>query len=264
MLAHCNSDLLEKKEQELIYLSYPLKAWHDHFYIPEPESFFVFHPVFKMADLSWRKVSTTPTRRLVDYSDIAPSRPAQSRYTGIGKVPPSGYGGPRAPTTRLGDQMRQQRREDFQVGTIIRAPLHEQDSANTYPGDPCLTESIHGKIFTKKRKMIVVALYHYHYLAVPLYSHSGSGLERKPNKDEYVSVRDHRSDQPFQPQSRHTPLLTGVLRKEVDRYYPTSVAHVTFPQSRDYRAECIIEGRLDSTSTQRLRDLYWSFSPYYR
>ena len=212
-------------------------------------------------DPPWTNVPSRSSRRPVDYNSIAPSH-AQSRYPGASRVPPSGYGGTHAPATRAPGAMREHRIEDFDIGTIIVAPMHQQDSCSTTDrADPCLTVSNFGDIYSKCRKMVVVATFYNHYIAVPVFSHEGSGLQRKPHKDEFVSIRDHRSSRPFEALSHHKPLVTEFLRPEADRYYPESVVHLTLPQSRNYKAKCIIEGRLDGVSTNRLIRLYWSFSP---
>ena len=102
----------------------------------------------------------------------------------------------------------------FKPGMIIRALTHEQDFHDTADGstmtiaDKYTTESKFGLIHSKYRKMIVLALYETHYLAIPLYTHNGNGVARKSRPDEYISVRDHRSSGPFTQQTRHGELFT--------------------------------------------------------
>ena len=80
----------------------------------------------------------------------------------------------------------------YRPGLIIRAPLHEQDyitanSTITAPDNRSITPSEFGNIHTKYRKMIVVACFAKHYIAVPLFTHNGRGLVNK-KANEYVSI----------------------------------------------------------------------------
>ena len=151
----------------------------------------------------------------------------------------------------------------FTIGTIVRAPLHEQDTfAITKAQDHSITESNYGRIHTKLRKMIIVGLYDNHYVAVPIYSHGGRGLEYKDNKLEYISVRDHRTmPENIIQQSALGVLATGKLDPNVHPYHPKSTAHITSPHSRKYDGNCIIEGILNPMSTTKLLKLYNERAP---
>ncbi|KAL8848034.1 MAG: hypothetical protein Q9221_006939 [Calogaya cf. arnoldii] len=108
--------------------------------------------------------------------------------------------------------------EQYKLGMIIRAPLHEQDSAVARrPGaggagssvataaseatkaEHYRTESRNGTIFSKQRKMIVVALHTDHYVAIPLYTHNGRGLVNKRQPEEFVSVKVSKISELFFP-----------------------------------------------------------------
>lgn len=86
-------------------------------------------------------------------------------------------------------------RREFKKGVIIRAPLHEQDyqgasrQSNVTAADAHnKTESRFGTIYTKYRKMIVVECYQDHYIAVPLFTHGGRGLQYKRKPEEYIRL----------------------------------------------------------------------------
>lgn len=129
-------------------------------------------------------------------------------------------------------------KKSFRPGMIISAALHEQDYAgvstasDTTATDQYKTGSMFGTIHTKYRKMIVLVLLQEHCVATPLFSHNRWGLENKPKPDEFVSVRDHRSNEPFQAQSKHKPLVTESMNSGINPYHPLTTAHFTYPVSR--------------------------------
>ena len=148
-------------------------------------------------------------------------------------------------------------REVYKPGMIIRAAIHEPFLAGaTDITDKSRTGSIYGPIFSKVRKMIVVALYEDHYVAVPIFTHNGNGLQAKKSRDEYVSLSDHRSREPFTQSSKHLPLITESMNVGVDPIHPKATAHLTYPVSRKYDLHVIPEGMLDKMSVRRLIDLY--------
>ena len=162
--------------------------------------------------------------------------------------------------------------EQYKLGMIIRAPLHEQDSAVARrPGggssvatnsseatkaENCKTESRMGTIFTKQRKMIVVALHADHYVAIPLYTHNGRGLINKRQPEEFVSVKDHRDREEFVKLSKHDPLVTEMIREGINLFDPKSTAHLAYPVSRRYQLPVVYEGHLRNSSLRILVSLY--------
>ena len=144
------------------------------------------------------------------------------------------------------------------VGKIIRAAVHEQDF-NDSPGclaasnDGHSTVSKYGNIYSKVRWMIVIAVYHGHYLTIPLYTHNGTGLSKKSEaaKLEYVSVQDVRHAGYFENLSRQ-----GRLRAHMDRgttlLSRDSVAHLTAPVTRKYGMLVEELGQLDDESVDHL------------
>ena len=154
-------------------------------------------------------------------------------------------------------------RQDIKPGVIIRAPLHQQDfkgvsqdtevTAIVQPvADHNVTRSKFGDIFTKFRKMIVIACYENHFVAIPMYTHNGVGLRYKKKPEEYISVKDHRSGENFRPLSKYGTLVTKYLSPAVMLYDPATTAHITYPVSRAYNIDCTPEGELDAESTKNL------------
>ena len=155
----------------------------------------------------------------------------------------------------------------YKVGMIIQAALHEDDFRATNStmtedsvADKNVTESVFGKIHTKFRKMIVIACYERNYVAIPLFTHNGRGLENK-NPDEYISVRDHRAGSgKFQELSKHGQLLTEYFHNGIRLLDPKSTAHITYPLSRKYSLEVVHEGHLREGATLHLIKLFNTFA----
>ncbi|KAI4130766.1 MAG: hypothetical protein LQ341_006426 [Variospora aurantia] len=170
------------------------------------------------------------------------------------------------------------RKDEYKPGMIIRAPLHEQDgrgdaralgsssSVGSNASEATLAEkyttpSRFGPIFTKYRKMIVVACHQDNYVAIPLYTHNGNGLVYKTRPDEFVSVKDHRDkDEGWQPLSRWKPLVTEYVREGIDIFERKTTAHLAYPVSRNYRLPVVKEGFLKGSSAKAMRDLYERFA----
>lgn len=153
-------------------------------------------------------------------------------------------------------------KEVFKLGMIIRAALHEPLlSGATDLTDKNKGSSIYGPVFSKVRKMIVVALYEDHYIALPVYTHNGNGLQGKTKADEYVSVKDHRSQTPFTPLSKHLPLVTETVNPGIDPFHPNATAHLTYPVSRKYNLRVTPEGILDTNSVKKLIALFNDYMP---
>ncbi|KAL8715889.1 MAG: hypothetical protein Q9220_000556 [cf. Caloplaca sp. 1 TL-2023] len=238
---------------------------------------------------------------------------------------PAGYTRPPNPESTTERDYLRQRREanrgvrlrkgEYALGMIIRAPLHEQDSkggaprsttggsnvsvASSAPSEATLaekytTESRFGPIFTKYRKMIVVALHEVfisplipliplpffwrlsevkivanlyamekdNYVAVPLYTHNGNGLTYKTQPDEFVSVKDHRyrDDPSWKKLSKWDPLVTESIKDGIDLFDPKSTAHLAYPVSRRYALPVVYEGNLRPSSFRLLAGLYRSYA----
>lgn len=163
-------------------------------------------------------------------------------------------------------------KETFKPGMIIRAVLHEPDfrgaagASDVTPAtqaDRFRTDSAYGPIYTKTRKMIVLATFQNNYIAVPLYTHNGQGLEGKTKPEEFVSVRDHRAPGSFTPLSMHHPLVTGHLNDGIEPFHVKTAVHITYPVSRKYTLPVVQEGRLNNESVQQLALLFSTYiSPF--
>ncbi|KAI4158048.1 MAG: hypothetical protein LQ342_007811 [Letrouitia transgressa] len=156
----------------------------------------------------------------------------------------------------------------FRAGIIIRAVLHEQDYIAacgkgdlTLDADRYRTSTPFGSIYSKQRKMIVLALYEDHYIAIPLFTHNGTGLVNKRNPDEFVSVQDHRRPGEFKRLSTNKPLVTESINDGIDLFDPLSTAHVTYGLPRKYDLPITHEGTLRASSLNTLIKLYNDYAP---
>ena len=171
-------------------------------------------------------------------------------------------------------------KEEFVVGTIIKAPVHEEDF-NWTPRPPSVQASEasgergrysrsgmstqwttqkkgrhitfsnwNDPIYTEVRFMIIIALFYDHYLAIPLYTHGGNGLTRKDNKWEYASIEDYR--EPRSLQEARFLLHTEYLKPDCKHLLPNSVAHIAYPVSRKYTLPVAPQGRLTEDSKTAL------------
>lgn len=178
-------------------------------------------------------------------------------------------------------------KKEFVVGSIIKAPIHEEDF-NWTARPPSLEASEalddqgryshsgmstqwttqkkgrhitfsnwNDPIYTEIRYMIVVALFHGHYLAIPIYTHGGNGLARKDNKWEYASIEDYR--EPRCHQEGEFLLHTEFLKPDCKHLLPNSFAHIAYPVSRKYTLPIAPQGYLREDSKN---DLVQAFSQF--
>lgn len=191
------------------------------------------------------------------------------------------HGQPRMKEARP-DDYRPFYKHEFVVGTILRGIIHEQDimgtpdpamsqaptkftsainrdqasRAPTNSGNRHIKHGDWGPIYSENRFLIVV---HNrpgdHYYAVPVYSHKGNGLTKKPHKNEYVSVADGRYPDHVVQQSAHQP-ITAELKDGVDELLPMSAAYASYAVPRKYGLPVAHQGRLNEESTKRLVSMY--------
>lgn len=138
------------------------------------------------------KARTTYNRSLNSYAPTAPRSAAAVRRANVYEgptpnKPPSHYKQSYLPVEERDSVLleaehnkgKQLPKESFKPGTIIRAILHEPDfqgvarASDVTRADRFRTDSVPGPIYTKTRKMIVLATFHDNYIAVPLYTHNG-------------------------------------------------------------------------------------------
>ena len=101
-----------------------------------------------------------------------------------------------------------------------------------------------------------------------MYTHNGEGLERKPDKNEFVSVRDARSITPTTAEAAQLPpderlsnhrVLVAEMRPEALRLYEKTTVHFAYPVSRCYQLRVNHCGELERGSRIRLLALYQEY-----
>lgn len=104
-----------------------------------------------------------------------------------------------------------------------------------------------------------------------MYTHNGDGLERKPDKNEFVSVRDARSittatggaaaEWQLPPDERLSDhrVLVAEMRPEALRLYEKTTVHFAYPVSRCYQLRVNHCGELERGSRIRLLALYQEY-----
>ncbi|KAL7268292.1 hypothetical protein RUND412_009093 [Rhizina undulata] len=142
-------------------------------------------------------------------------------------------------------------------GLIITAPVHKAFDSNEYmpTKNETGTGRKYGLVFFKNRPVIVVGKSKEHFVCLPCFTFNGHGLANKQNKEDYVSVFDHRRHSGSEQQSSHLPLVTAKMWSP-DYFSKKSTVHLSYPWSVPYGLKLREEGQLDAESTERLRRLY--------
>jgi hypothetical protein len=116
-------------------------------------------------------------------------------------------------------------RRDFRLGEVITVPFHTSNTnPNVNPDDDCLTLTVVGPAYSKKRMMVVLFIHMQDLYCLPLYTFSNRGLKGKPDhlKKEYVCMAND-GDEDFVNQGLHPPVVVQAGRL-VD---PDTTVHLT-------------------------------------
>ncbi|PVH75149.1 hypothetical protein DL98DRAFT_593420 [Cadophora sp. DSE1049] len=84
---------------------------------------------------------------------------------------------------------------EFKLGHVIVTAMHEAqfEDLSMKPADRKsgqVTYTRYGPIYSKPRKLVVIARYPEHMVCLPIYTNRGTGLRNKENKEHYMGVRD--------------------------------------------------------------------------
>ncbi|KFY70816.1 hypothetical protein V498_10196, partial [Pseudogymnoascus sp. VKM F-4517 (FW-2822)] len=116
------------------------------------------------------------------------------------------------------------------------------------------------RVFVKSRKIVVIARFIDHYLALPIFTHKGAGLDSKIEmKGEYVSIQNRPGfGYNAQPETEHGCLYTTTTAKDAGKKAISAHANVwfTYPLSQPYRNMVTFLGELDPESVSKLCELY--------
>ncbi|KFX88149.1 hypothetical protein V490_07796 [Pseudogymnoascus sp. VKM F-3557] len=191
--------------------------------------------------------------------------------------PPAGMAqmAPNAPVNPPGTQtpihfMGQRNSKEFTEGKIIiiwnYTTNHKEvkrDEIDRQKED-LLTPDIPGlkgvSIFVKTRRVIIISRSVSHYVALPIYSHGGRGVDSKPEvKDEYISIRDRISSGGNLAHSAQGGCLYTTTKSTDDEWrYMGEQSNVWFthPMSLGYGDKIHFVAKLESESLSHLCELY--------
>ncbi len=169
-------------------------------------------------------------------------------------------------------------KSEFSIGTIIRRNVHEPDYKGPAvpafaPGSQASqTSTLVGKggksgrehrsngdfgpIYSEDRYFIVVSLCKVTYYAIPLYTHERKGLAHIAEKEDWISVQDHRKPDICQQQSEHVPLCTTVMNPEAKILDPVTTAWLPYAIPIRYSVPVAYQGKLNQASAKRVRNLF--------
>ncbi|KAF6228092.1 hypothetical protein HO133_007820 [Letharia lupina] len=169
-------------------------------------------------------------------------------------------------------------KSEFKIGTIVRRNVHEPDymgpavqafapgsqasQTSTLVGKGARGSREHrstgdfGPIYSEDRYFIVVSLCKMTYYAIPLYTHEKKGLANIAEKEDWVSVQDHRNPDSCRQQSEHLPLRTTIMAPEAKILNPVSAAWLPYAIPIRYSVPVAYQGRLDQASAKRVRTLF--------
>lgn len=172
-------------------------------------------------------------------------------------------------------------KSEFSIGTIVRRNVHEPDYMGPAvpafePGSQASqTSTLIGKggrgfkehrstgdfgpIYSEDRYFIVVSLCKITYYAIPLYTHDKKGLANIAEKEDWVSVQDHRKPDMCQQQSEHLPLRTTVMNPDARILNPLSAAWLPYAVPIRYSVPVAYQGKLDHESSKRVRNLFLQY-----
>ena len=228
--------------------------------------------------LNWERPNPSTGSRLskcISRSDQSHSKPTTSVYSVSYKRTPY-----QTPMEQAGfREYAPFLKSEFKIGTIIRRNVHEPDYmgpavAAFAPGSQASqTSTLVGKggkggkehrsngdfgpIYSEDRYFIVVSLCKVSYYAIPLYTHDKKGLANIAEKEDWISVQDHRKPDSCRQQSEHLPLCTTVMNPDAKILDPVSTAWLAYAIPVRYSVPVAYQGRLDPASAQRVRSLFF-------
>jgi hypothetical protein len=160
-------------------------------------------------------------------------------------------------------------------GTIIRGqiyteftqrgefnPYFDDNAKNNRVDDSHRFETKWGIAYGEERHMIIVTQYYDHYVALPVFTHHGTGVKNKQNPYEYITLYDDRRENPARPKTVNGTLTTGVVDPGVYIFRRRSVVHLTAPVYKNFYHPVVREGELTAESTAHMLTLYLQFSSH--
>ena len=236
-------------------------------------------PVVMGRSLNWERPKVTPSTsshmsKCLPRSDRSYPKPATSEYSISYKRAPD-----QVPMEQAGfREYAPFLKSEFKIGTIVRRNVHEPDylgpampafapgsqasQASTLVGRGGKDSKQHrsdgdfGPIYSEDRYFIVVSLGKQTYYAIPLYTHGKKGLANIAEKEDWISVQDHRQPESCRQQSGHWPLCTTFMNPETRILDPVTAAWLPYAVPIRYSVPVAYQGKLDKDSAKRVRNLF--------
>lgn len=161
-------------------------------------------------------------------------------------------------------------------GAVISFPLHLPSFRQpvTSPAREHTLTYIGQWIESKIRKFIIIEIYPYHCIVLPLYSFGGQGLANRENKDEFIAARDAAEGVPIatESESPHGAISIERLREwresnpnnnlqDPHYIHPSSYVHIAEPQYFNFGWPCVREGCVRNDDLKKLSELYHARCP---
>ena len=159
---------------------------------------------------------------------------------------------------------------DYYEGLLFSIPFHQHDfDQPDIPQQQGQTMTEYGVVHTKLRKFIVVQKHPRSVVALPIYTHGGRGLDRKDEKNEFVSIREH----DFRSTAAGAESDNGIIWADAfppfkkpgaspwSRMTDRTSVLLTHPYTHCYNRKATLCGKLLPESLLTLKNLYhsWSF-----
>ena len=133
---------------------------------------------------------------------------------------------------------------EFKLGHVIVTAMHEAHfedlslklADRISRQDRQVSYTRYGPVYSKPRKLVIIARYPEHMLCLPIYTNRQTGLRNKENKEHYMGVRDaqhyggEKNEAPHGPcLIVQRPLLPGIKKDDIAVLSDKAYIHITRP-----------------------------------
>jgi len=133
---------------------------------------------------------------------------------------------------------------EFKLGHVIVTATHEahfedlslKPAERTSGQDRQVSYTRYGPVYSKPRKLVIIARYPEHMLCLPIYTNRQTGLRNKENKEHYMGVRDaqyyggEKNEAPHGPcLIVQRPLSPGIKKDDISVLSDKAYIHITRP-----------------------------------
>ena len=145
-------------------------------------------------------------------------------------------------------------KRDYKRGDIISLPYHTPNMVvNTDPNDRRLKLTCEGPVYSKRRMVVILWIHAEDMFCLPLFSHQGTGLRKKPEYrlKEYVCVKNV-GDDDFENEGAYKA-VEARCHHDLDR---STTIHITAGLKVDCNENTRHVGRIEKRSYNELVNLW--------